>query len=118
MVGPLSNDKVLALAQIESSTYLRNQLLRDSDWASMYHSIELRTPLVDAKLIDRLKHLLPLFKQYKGKVFLANSPNRPLPDEIINRPKTGFSIPVKSWMIEKYGNNLSWQQKVYENWML
>ena len=31
---------------------LRNQLLRDSDWASMGHSLELRTPLVDAKLLE------------------------------------------------------------------
>lgn len=35
----------LKLAQIESIIYLRNQLLRDSDWASMYHGVELRTPL-------------------------------------------------------------------------
>ena len=36
---------------MESQIYLRNQLLRDSDWASMYHSIELRTPLVDFFLL-------------------------------------------------------------------
>ena len=34
------------VALLESTRYLRNQLLRDSDWASMAHSVELRTPLV------------------------------------------------------------------------
>ncbi len=54
MTGPLADEPTLALAQIESMTYLRNQLLRDSDWASMDHSIELRTPMVDAHLLDLL----------------------------------------------------------------
>ena len=52
--GVLAADLRLALSQIESSTYLRNQLLRDSDWASMDHSVELRTPLVDAWLLRDL----------------------------------------------------------------
>ena len=40
MSGALPADARLALGQIESTTYLRNQLLRDSDWASMDHSVE------------------------------------------------------------------------------
>ena len=39
----------LSLAQIESTAYLRNHLLRGSDWASMDHSVYLRTPLVDVQ---------------------------------------------------------------------
>ena len=42
------------VAALESSLYMRNQLLRDTDWASMAHSIEVRTPLVDASLLRQI----------------------------------------------------------------
>ena len=38
----------------KSSLYMRNQLLRDTDWASMAHSLEVRVPLVDAVLLAKL----------------------------------------------------------------
>ena len=41
------------IAVLESSLYMRNQLLRDTDWASMAHSLEVRVPLVDIKLLGR-----------------------------------------------------------------
>lgn len=97
MVGKLPVDPVLALAQIESMTYLRNQLLRDSDWASMAHSVELRTPLVDAHLLKQVAPLLGQFRAFPNKTMLALAPAKPLPQEIITRRKTGFGIPVKQW---------------------
>ena len=100
MAGPIPADTTLALAQIESMTYLRNQLLRDSDWASMDHSVELRTPLVDAHLLTQLQPLLPRFAEFPGKTLLAHAPARPLPPTLINRPKTGFGIPVQRWLQE------------------
>src|SRR4029077_9301282 len=39
---------------LESMHYMRNQLLRDADWAGMAHSIEIRVPLVDFKLLAGL----------------------------------------------------------------
>jgi len=98
MSGPLPDDPALALGQIESATYLRNQLLRDSDWASMDHSVELRTPLVDAHLLSQLQPLLRAFARYPGKALLAGAPQRALPGEVVGRRKTGFGIPVASWM--------------------
>lgn len=98
MSGPLPDDPVLALGQIESTTYLRNQLLRDSDWASMDHSVELRTPLVDAHLLWQLQPLLAAFVRHPGKALLARAPARALPQEIAGRRKTGFGIPVGRWM--------------------
>jgi asparagine synthase (glutamine-hydrolysing) len=100
MSGELADDLVLSLAQIESTTYLRNQLLRDSDWASMDHSVELRTPLVDAHLLASLTPLLAQFHRFPGKALLANAPERPLPDSIVNRRKTGFGIPAVRWANE------------------
>ena len=100
MSGPLATDYTLALAQIESSTYLRNQLLRDSDWASMDHSIELRTPLVDAHLLNSLQPLLSKFYMFPNKKLLGEAPNKPLPKTIMRRKKTGFGIPINKWLLD------------------
>jgi asparagine synthase (glutamine-hydrolysing) len=97
MVGNLSTDPMAAVGQLESMVYLRNQLLRDSDWASMAHGVELRTPLVDAWLLRDLMPVLRSFARLKGKSMLAASPVQPLSDEIISRGKTGFGIPMGNW---------------------
>jgi asparagine synthase (glutamine-hydrolysing) len=98
MCGELAADPRLALGQIESMTYLRNQLLRDSDWASMDHSVELRTPLVDARLLMSLQPVLATFSRYPGKRLLSGVPNDALPREVLERRKTGFGIPVGRWL--------------------
>jgi asparagine synthase (glutamine-hydrolysing) len=83
---------------LDSTHYLRNQLLRDSDWASMAHSLELRTPLVDAALLHSMRTLHTGFSGGRGKKMLAQSPQSPLPAEIMNRPKTGFAVPMTDWL--------------------
>jgi len=100
MCGELASEPRLALGQIESMTYLRNQLLRDSDWASMDHSIELRTPLVDARLLMSLQPVLAAFARHPGKRLLAEVPSDPLPPEVVDRRKTGFGIPVGRWLAD------------------
>jgi asparagine synthase (glutamine-hydrolysing) len=97
MSGKQPHDLRLALGQIESTTYLRNQLLRDSDWASMDHSVELRTPLVDAWLLRELQPVLSSLRQFPNKRLLAEAPRHALPEALIVRPKTGFGIPVNTW---------------------
>lgn len=91
---------IAAVGLLESTHYLRNQLLRDSDWASMGHSLELRTPLVDARLLETLGPYVASFVGGAGKVMLARAPLRPLPDAIIQRPKTGFSMPMAKWLTD------------------
>lgn len=98
MTGPLARDPMLAIGQIESCVYLRNQLLRDSDWASMGHSVELRTPLVDAHLLAQLEPWLAAFRYYPGKSLLAGTPVRPMKPSLLSRRKTGFGIPVSRWL--------------------
>ena len=85
------------VAVLESALYMRNQLLRDTDWASMAHSLEVRVPLVDVELV---KQLAPVMTQDKSpsKRMLAGSPRLPLPEKVINRSKTGFTTPVQSWL--------------------
>src|SRR6202022_4090231 len=47
------------VAALESCWYMRNQLLRDVDWAGMAHSLEVRVPLVDCRLLERLGPAIP-----------------------------------------------------------
>ena len=87
--------KVTAL---ESTWYMRNQLLRDTDWASMAHSLEVRTPLVDWSLLRTLAPLIAAHPEL-DKAAMARTPRYTLPDAVLNRPKTGFTIPVRDWLL-------------------
>jgi asparagine synthase (glutamine-hydrolysing) len=96
--GHISNGYA-AVAALEANFYLRNQLLRDSDWASMAHSLELRTPLVDAKLLTALAPALVNRPQgMEKKLPLANAPTKALPASVVDRSKTGFSLPMGRWL--------------------
>jgi asparagine synthase (glutamine-hydrolysing) len=95
-IGPRSPHA--KVATLESSLYMRNQLLRDSDWASMAHSLEIRVPLVDRVLLDAVAPLVGSGLAKHGKSLLASAPTKPLPDSVVNRDKTGFSTPIRDWM--------------------
>lgn len=89
----------LKLSQIESTIYLRNQLLRDSDWASMYHGVELRTPFVDVTLLNNLKDALFYFPFFNSKDPLISClTKKELPKSIIIKKKISFQTPVKQWI--------------------
>lgn len=85
------------VATLEAAQYMRNQLLRDTDWASMAHSLEVRVPLVDAVLLKQLAPLL-VTGDKDGKALLGQAPARTLPDAVLNKPKTGFSTPIAKWL--------------------
>lgn len=87
-------DGWLAVHLLESGLYMKNQLLRDSDWASMAHSLELRVPFVDARLRDEIAGLGFAPARTGGKAAVARASGCDLPASIVDRPKTGFSIPV------------------------
>jgi asparagine synthase (glutamine-hydrolysing) len=83
---------------LESANYMRNQLLRDADWAGMAHSIEIRVPLVDSMLLAALTPSIAGLKEGAGKAALAKAPTTPLPTATVLRAKTGFGVPTGAWM--------------------
>jgi asparagine synthase (glutamine-hydrolysing) len=97
---------------------MRNQLLRDTDWASMAHSVEVRTPLIGGWLLRQLAPLL-LSQGARCKQFFAASPERPLPAAIKNRRKTGFQTPLGEWLdLPPDGTSTrmrSWARRVLEH---
>jgi asparagine synthase (glutamine-hydrolysing) len=86
------------VATLEASWYMRNQLLRDTDWAGMAHSLEVRVPLVDAHLLKAVAPVLVSRPAPRGKSLLAQSPATPLPLAVARREKTGFTVPVGRWL--------------------
>jgi len=86
------------VAALESSLYLRNQLLRDTDWASMAHSLEVRVPFVDASLLRAVAADFAGLPPAAGKRLLAAAPRAAVPDRIVTRAKTGFSTPIERWL--------------------
>lgn len=112
----------LKVACLEMNWYMRNQLLRDADWAGMAHSLEIRVPLVDIILLKKIAPFLA-GDLPPTKMDTAIAPVKPLPNVILNRRKTGFSIPVHEWIMrenigENVGNGLrEWAKIVYQNFM-
>ena len=111
MVKINARDGVTAVGLMESTYYLRNQLLRDSDWASMNHSLELRTPFVDIQLLKALGPYVSNFSGGVGKSILAHSPKNSLPKHILDRPKNGFSLPMSQWLSEASDKN-AWNNQI------
>jgi asparagine synthase (glutamine-hydrolysing) len=65
----------------------------------MAHSLEVRVPLVDTILLEKIGKLLIALKYIdNSKSILASSPSKALPIDFIGRPKTGFSTPMASWI--------------------
>jgi asparagine synthase (glutamine-hydrolysing) len=85
------------VAWLEGSRYLRNQLLPDSDVMAMAAGLELRLPLVDARLQRRLAPIPTALRLAEGKQLLARSVPE-LPDWFLNRPKQGFRFPFQLWL--------------------
>jgi asparagine synthase (glutamine-hydrolysing) len=90
------------IAVLESCWYMRNQLLRDTDWSSMAHGLEVRVPFVDATLLECLGPAIASAAP-PSKRDLASCARR-LPSALLNRGKTGFTTPVRQWISSQAGS--------------
>ena len=93
------------IASLEASHYMRNQLLRDADWAGMAHSMEIRVPLVDSVLLQRVAPFLIRSKESNKKFFLAGAAKKNRAS-LKKRSKTGFSVPMARWLSEEKAASL------------
>ncbi len=85
---------------LDLKTYLVDNILVKVDRMSMATSLEARVPLLDYKMVE-FAFSLPENLKLRGKTtkyFMKNSLRGLLPDEIIDRRKEGFSIPIKNWL--------------------
>jgi asparagine synthase (glutamine-hydrolysing) len=102
-LAPDPGSPTARVSALESANYMKNQLLRDADWAGMAHSLEIRTPLVDFTLLQALAPISRGLTAAEGKGALAAAPSIPLPAAIVQRPKTGFGVPTGRWMAQASG---------------
>jgi asparagine synthase (glutamine-hydrolysing) len=102
----LANTRVLdpinRVSYLESRCYMLNTLLRDSDVMSMAHGLELRVPLIDHQLADKLLTMPGSWKLDSNlpKPLLVRALKGALPEQIVNRPKQGFTLPFEQWLRE------------------
>ncbi|MEY2545171.1 MAG: hypothetical protein QOG48_288 [Verrucomicrobiota bacterium] len=96
-IDGLTNPR-LKVSALETEWYMRHQLLRDSDWAGMGHSLEIRVPFVD---VDLLRSIAPLLasENAPSKRNMAAAASPLVTPELLERPKTGFQIPVREWLM-------------------
>jgi asparagine synthase (glutamine-hydrolysing) len=93
-------DDPLALIQyLDLKTYLVGDINTKVDRASMAHSLEVREPLMDHPLVEWLA-TLPMglkIRGNEGKLLLKKAMEPRLSNEVLYRPKMGFSVPLAAW---------------------
>jgi len=85
---------------VDAKFYMQNDVLTKVDRMSMANSLEVRSPLLDQKIMDFMASVPASLKLKgnRGKHILKEAMKSQLPSGIINRPKQGFSIPVGEWL--------------------
>lgn len=88
------------VSHIETNLYMQNQLLKDTDYMSMWHSLEVRVPFLDKELMQAAYSIAPAIKYdpKTGKHLLIKAFDDLLPKEIWQRKKQGFTFPFNKWM--------------------
>jgi asparagine synthase (glutamine-hydrolysing) len=85
---------------VDQKAYLANELLRTTDSMSMAHSLEVRTPFLDYRVVE-LAGRMPMSMKMRGfttKYAIRKLAERLLPSEISRRPKSGFNVPLANWI--------------------
>ena len=85
---------------LDMDTYLPEDILCKVDRASMKYSLEARCPILDTRVIEYAMSLPHQFKYQSGnkKRILKDLVYDYLPRELMDRPKTGFSVPLDQWL--------------------
>ena len=97
--APASRFRLDHLLYLDSKTYLPGDILVKVDRMSMANSLETRAPLLDHRLIE-FAQTIPASLKLRGpetKYILKRAAEGLIPDEIINRPKQGFDVPIRRW---------------------
>ncbi len=102
--GPLDavdgSDPLLPYSLLDTCRYLPDDILAKVDRMSMAHSLELRSPFLDHRLVEFASGL-PADWKIRGndsKVILKETFARDLPPEVLAPRKRGFSVPMRHWL--------------------
>jgi len=98
--GDAGADALNRVLQLDIDTLLPNEILYFNDMLSMAHSLEVRAPFLDWRLVE-LAMSIPGSLKIRGRVLkyiLRKVAGRYLPAEVIDRPKEGFVLPANTWL--------------------
>lgn len=103
--APARND-VDRMISVDIENYLSAQLMTKTDIATMAHSIEARSPLMDHTLVEFAATIPAELKrdQSGGKLVLRRAYRGIVPDEVLDRPKMGFGAPMAHWFRNSLGD--------------
>ena len=96
-----NDDAGWTISTIESGYYQANVLLRNSDANGMAHGLEIRVPFLNQRLLEWMHRLPGTTRFPRGrspKFLLREAVGDLLSPELLNRPKTGFALPLRRWM--------------------
>lgn len=95
-----SRESLAQQQYVDVKTYLADNILTKVDRMSMAVSLEARVPLLDHRIVEFALNLPSHLKLYRGrtKVILRQAMSGRLPPTVLNKPKQGFSIPLKHWL--------------------
>jgi len=96
----LEADLLDAMLDTDVNHYLPDDLLVKMDVATMAHSLEARSPFLDHELVEFAAALPSQLKlnRHGSKALLKSALRGLLPDDILDRPKMGFGIPLGEWL--------------------
>lgn len=85
---------------LDQDTYLQDDILAKVDRASMKYALECRCPILDQEVIEYSYRLLPEYKNNNGnqKRILKDIAYELVPKELLERPKSGFGVPMQKWL--------------------
>jgi asparagine synthase (glutamine-hydrolysing) len=104
-LDPVEGDMLDVAVELELAYYLHNQLLRDTDAMSMANSVEVRVPFLDHRLVEAMARV-PHAKKLRGrrsKALLLDAVGDSIPRAVWDRPKQGFTLPFRRWMLSHRG---------------
>jgi len=95
-----ASDDVTRALYVDIKTYLPEDILALSDRLSMWHSLEVRVPLVDHRLVELSARLPTRYKLdwRRKKILLKQIAARRLPSEVVEHRKQGFESPMAAWL--------------------
>ncbi|WP_426451708.1 asparagine synthase (glutamine-hydrolyzing) [Paenibacillus sp. S-38] len=99
-------DPVSRMQYIDMNLWMPGDILMKADKMTMAHSIELRVPFLDVELYE-VSRRIPAHHRIAGgttKYVFRKAMEGIIPDNILNRPKLGFPVPMRDWMKGPQGN--------------
>lgn len=107
-------DATTRMQHLDIHTWMPGDIMAKADRMTMAHSLELRVPYLDHKLVEFAATIPARFKIHRHitKFLLRKAASRHLPEEVFLRPKLGFPVPIAGWIRDYYRPRL---EELFQN---